>query len=347
MKTVRKPEKILLSGIRTTGPLHLGHYVGALSLWLPFQKTHQCFFLLADIQGLTTHFDNPERIRQSVTEVALDFLGVGLDPSLLDVHFVVQSMLEERAALYEVFQLITNLAELERNPTIKEELEQLRARKQSVNFGFIGYPCSQAADILFVTPLPPHHPEDELVVPVGEDQKPHLELTNVIARRFNHQYGKVFVPCRYLSGETPRLIGTDGKAKMSKSLGNAIQLKDSADVVTKQVMNMFTDPEKLRKGDPGHPEGCPAFQYFQTFAGADQSGRATRCRSGELGCVECKRELALVINKVLDPIRERRNKFEAQPEKILQFLRDGTEVARERAQKTMSAVRRAMRIDYY
>lgn len=347
MKNMEKPEKILLSGIRPTGPLHLGHYVGALKLWLPFQATHECFFLLADVQGLTTHFNEPERIRQSVMEVALDFLAVGLDPTLPNVHFVIQSMVEERAALYEVFQLITNLAELERNPTIKDELKQLRDRGQTINFGFIGYPCSQAADILFATPLPPHHQEDDLVVPVGEDQKPHLELTNVLARRFNRQYDKVFTTCRYLAGETPRLVGTDGRAKMSKSLGNAIQLQDTSDVLNKKVMGMFTDPQKQRKGDSGHPESCPVYQYFQTFSDIDQSDRVNRCRAGNLGCVECKRELTGVLNKMLEPIRVRRAEFENQPNKVLQFLYEGTVKARERAKQTMASVRRAMHIDYF
>ncbi len=281
-------------------------------------------------------------------EVVLDFLAVWLDPTLPNVHFVIQSMVEDRAALYEVLQLITNLAELERNPTIKDELKQLKNRGQSTNFGFIGYPCSQAADILFVTPLPPHHKDDDLVVPVGEDQKPHLELTNDLAKRFNHMFGKVFIPCRCLTGETPRLVGTDGQAKMSKSIGNAIQLKDDADTLIKKVTGMFTDPLRQRKGDSGHPEGCPVYKYFQTFAQEDnQNERAAQCRSGKLGCVECKKELADVLNKLLDPIRQRRIVFENQPEKVLQFLREGTEIARERARKTMSFVRRVMHIDYY
>jgi len=348
MKKVEKPEKIMFSGIRPTGPLHLGHLIGALKLWLPFQKTHECFFFLADIQGLTTHFNESERIRKSLMEVALDFLSAGLSPELPNVHFVVQSMIEERAALYEILQLITNLAELERNPTIKDELKQLKDRGQSINFGFIGYPCSQAADILFVSPLPPHHKEDDLVIPVGEDQKPHLELTNDLARRFNQQFGNVFITCRYLAGETPRLIGTDGQAKMSKSLGNAIQLKDSSENVLEKVMKMFTDPTKQRKGDPGHPKECPVYKYFQTFlTDVDQNERATKCSSGKLGCVECKRELSIVLNEMLEPIRIRRSIFEKEPEKVLQFLREGTEVARERAKKTMAAVRNAMRIDYY
>jgi len=333
--------KRILTGIRTTGPLHLGHYVGALRQWVPLQEDYECFFLLADIQALTTHVNRPSVIEESVREVALDWIGVGLDPTRKNVHFVLQSGVPELTELTVYFSMLVRHKEILRNPTIKAELAQLGA---DPTVGFMTYPVSQAADILLFTPYPPRK-GDELLVPVGEDQVPHLEGTNRVARSFNQRYGCVFLECTAKVGEVGRLPGTDGKGKMSKSLGNVIQLKDDPDSVCRQVMKMFTDPEKLRKGDAGHPERCPVYLYHQAFGNPSRlDDRAARCRSGELGCVECKRELVRALNTFLDPIRARRKEAEQMP--LGEFLREGTEKAREIGQVTMAAVRKAMHLNY-
>ena len=335
--------KRILTGIRPTGALHLGHYVGALRQWVQLQNDYECFFLMADVQALTTHADRPAVIEDAVREVVLDWIGVGLDPTRPNVHFVLQSGVPELTELTVYFTMLVRHSEVLRNPTVKAEMAQL-GKKKGPTLGFISYPVSQAADILLFTPYPPRK-GDELLVPVGEDQVPHLEGTNVVARRFNRQYGKVFLPCTPLVGGVGRLPGTDGKDKMSKSLGNVIQLKDDPDTVRKQVMQMFTDETKLRKGDPGHPEKCPVYLYHRTLGdSATLEDRASHCRSGELGCVECKEDLAKAINAFLDPIRARRAEAEKMP--LGDYLREGTEKAREIAQVTMEAVRKAMHLDY-
>ncbi len=333
--------KRILTGIRPTGALHLGHYAGALKQWVLFQEEYECFFLIADIQALTTHVDRPTLIEKAVREVMLDWISVGLDPTKPNVHFVLQSNLPELAELTTYFTMLVPFSEIEKNPTIKAE----RAQSDSApTTGFMIYPVSQAADILLFTPYPPQE-KDELLVPVGEDQVPHLEGTNRIARRFNRRYERVFLECAPKVGKIGRLPGTDGQAKMSKSLGNVILLKDNPDTVEKLVMKMFTDEKKARKGDPGHPEKCPTYLYHQTFG--DQKtleGRASRCQSGRLGCVECKKDLVRVLNTFLDPIRARRKKAESAP--LGKYLREGTEKAREIGQVTMKAVRQAMHLDY-
>ena len=333
--------KRVLTGIRPTGPLHLGHYVGALSQWIPLQDDYECFFLIADVQALTTHINQPAVIEEAVREVMLDWIAVGLDPIRPNVHFVLQSGVPQLTELTTYFSMLVPFSEIERNPTIKEERKRLGSEP---TVGFMGYPVSQAADILLFTPYPPGK-EDELLVPVGEDQVPHLEGTNRIARRFNRRYGKVFLGCTPKVGKVGRLPGTDGQAKMSKSLRNVIQLKDVPETVQRQVMRMFTDPKKARQGDPGHPEGCPVYLYHQAFGNlATLDERAKRCRLGELGCVECKQNLVEVLNAFLDPIRKRRAEAEEMP--LGKYLREGTEYAREVGQVTMAAVRKAMHLNY-
>ncbi|PIU75576.1 MAG: tryptophan--tRNA ligase [Candidatus Portnoybacteria bacterium CG06_land_8_20_14_3_00_39_12] len=333
--------KRILTGIRPTGPLHLGHYVGALEQWVQLQDEYECFFLIADVQALTTHIDRPEVIEESVKEVVLDWIAVGLDPTKPNVHFVLQSSVPELTELTTYFTMLAPFSEMEGNPTIKEEKENLKSPPTA---GFMIYPVSQAADILLFTPYPPEK-EDKLLVPVGKDQIPHLEGTNRIARRFNRQYGGVFVECTPKVGQVGRLVGTDGQAKMSKSLGNAISLKDDADLVRRQVMKMFTDKTKLRKGDPGHPDECPVYLYRQAFGDvALLVERAAKCRSGELGCVQCKKDLAEALNAFLEPIRTRRREAENMP--LDRYLKEGTEKAREVGQITMKAVRSAMHLDY-
>ena len=334
--------KRVLTGIRPTGPLHLGHYVGALQQWVPLQEEgYECYFLIADVQALTTHADRPALIEAAVREVVLDWIAVGLDPTRSNVHFVLQSAVPELAELTAYFAMLVPFSELERNPTIRAERAQLRSDPTA---GFMIYPVSQAADILLFTPYPPGD-GDELLVPVGEDQVPHLEETNRIAWRFNRRYGRVFLECTPMVGEVGRLPGTDGQAKMSKSLGNVIQLKDSPQVVHQQVMRMFTDPRRPRRSDPGHPDNCPVYLYHRAFGKQDSlNDRALRCRRGSLGCVECKEELSGTLNMFLDPIRMARAEAEGLP--LGRYLDDGTNCAREVGQVTMSAVREAMYLNY-
>lgn len=330
----------ILTGIRPTGALHLGHYIGALKQWVQFQEEYECFFLIADVQALTTHIDRPKLIEEAVREVILDFIGVGLDPTRNNVYFALQSGIPELTELTTYFTMLIPFTAMEHNPTIRAERKQLR----SPTAGFMIYPISQAADILLFTPYPPQA-KDKLLVPVGEDQIPHLEETNKIARKFNQLYERVFLECTPKVGDVGRLVGTDGKDKMSKSLNNVIQLKDDADMVKKKVSKMFTDPKKIRSGDPGHPDGCPVYLYHQTFG--DKLGlatRATRCQKGSLGCVECKKELTEILNAFLDPIRARRTEAEKMP--LGEFLIQGTQKARRVGALTMKAVRKAMHLDY-
>jgi len=331
----------ILTGIRPTGALHLGHYVGALKQWVSLQEEYECFFLIADVQALTTHVDQPKLIEEAVREVVLDFMAVGLDPTRRNVHFVLQSAIPELTELTTYFTMLVPFTAMEHNPTIRAERKQLRSAPTA---GFMIYPISQAADILLFTTYPPQK-YDRLLVPVGEDQIPHLEETNKIARRFNKLYEPVFLQCTPKVGDVGRLVGTDGKDKMSKSLGNVILLKDEADTVRKQVGKMFTDPEKQRKGEPGHPDKCPVYLYHQTFGDVTNlETRADGCCKGYLGCVECKKDLAEALNAFLGPIRAKRAEVEKMP--LGDFLRQGNQEARNIGTITMQAVRKAMHLDY-
>jgi len=334
--------KRILTGMRPTGALHLGHYVGALKQWLEFQQEeYECFFLIADVQALTTHIDRPRVIEESVREVVLDWLGVGLDPTRPNVHFVLQSSVRELTELTAYFTMLVPFTRMEHNPTIRAELNNL---KGSPTVGFMIYPVSQAADVLFFSPHPPHE-GDELLVPVGEDQIPHLEDTNQIARQFNNLYGETFLECKPRVGEIGRLPGIDGKSKMSKSLGNAIQLKDDSQTVQRLVSKMFTDPKKLHSGDAGHPQQCPVYLYHSALSALNLlGGRAVRCESGELNCVECKKELVGTLNGFLGPIRIRRAEAEKAP--LDMYLRQGTEKARDIGRNMMAVVRHVMHLDY-
>jgi len=333
--------KRILTGIRPTGALHLGHYIGALKQWVPLQEEYECFFLIADVQALTTHIDKPELIEKAVREVMLDWIAVGLDPTRDNVNFVLQSRVTDLTELTTYFTMLVPFSDMEKNPTIKEERADLRSRPTA---GFMIYPISQAADILLFVPYP-FDEKNELLVPVGEDQVPHLEGTNKIARRFNNRYGKVFIECTPKVGEVGRLPGTDGQSKMSKSLGNVIMLKDGPEKVKGSVMKMFTDPEKVRKYDPGHPKDCPVYLYHKAFGDQDTiHSRAARCESGALGCVECKKDLIVSLNEFLGPIRKKRKQAEKAP--LGKYLSEGTKKACEIGEKTMEEVRKVMHLDY-
>lgn len=334
--------KRILTGDRPTGKLHLGHYVGSLKNRVKLQNEYDTFIMVADVQALTDNFENPEKVSSNVLEVTMDNLAVGLDPK--KVTFLIQSQIAEIAELTIFFMNLVTMARLQRNPTVKDEIQQ-KGFEGDIPVGFVNYPISQAADILaFKANL----------VPVGEDQKPMLELTREIARRFNSIYGEVFSEPDIKVGEVGRLVGTDGNAKMSKSLGNVIFLADSSEEVEKKVMAMYTDPTRLHITDPGHVEGNPVFVYLDAFGstsspqvGHEIDDYKNRYRAGQVGDIEVKKYLIQVLNNFLDPIRKRRAEYENQPELVEKILKEGTEKAREEAQKTLREVKKAMKLDYF
>jgi tryptophanyl-tRNA synthetase len=329
--------KTILTGDRPTGRLHLGHYVGSLKNRVSLQHEYDTFVLIADVQALTDNFEHPELLRDNVTQVMLDYLAVGLDPE--KVKFVVQSMVPELAELTVYFMNLVTVATLERNPTVKEEIKQ-RNFTRGVPVGFWSYPISQAADI---TIFKAH------LVPVGEDQLPMIEQAREIVRRFNHLYGRVLIEPRAMVGEVARLPGTDGGAKMSKSLNNCIYLSDSAETLRKRVMSMYTDPTRIHPTDPGHVEGNPVFIYHDAFNPDKAQVEELKARyvKGAVGDVEVKQRLFEALARLLEPIRERRAQFEAQPARVREILMEGTRRGRAVAQETMREVRAAMKLTYF
>jgi len=328
--------KRILTGIRPTGALHLGHYAGALENWVRLQKEYECFFLIADYQ-VSDYADDIDRVRESVWEVALDWLAVGLDPE--GSHFVIESMVPQHTELSVLLSWFIPLGRLQRNPTLKAEMDDLDLGKKGVPVGFFIYPVMQVANIL----MPRAH-----LVPVGEDQLPHIEMTREVARKFNRDFGEVFPEPEGLVGRVRRLVGVDGQAKMSKSLDNAIYLKDDAETVRRKVMSMYTDPTRLRATDPGHVEGNPVFMYHDAFnPDIDEvNDLKERYVRGAVGDVEVKKKLVVAINNLLEPIRERRAHFEAHPALVSDALEEGSRVGREVAESTMVAVRTALRLNY-
>lgn len=338
-------KSIVLTGIRPTGALHLGHYVGALKQWVPLQYEHECYFLVADVQALTTHADNPQLIQDSVRQVVLDFIAIGLDPGRSNVHFVLQSAIPELTELTVYLSMVTPFSWMESNPTIKSEKEMLLSQNKSVTTGFMYYPVSQAADVLFVSP-DPSVSKEPILVPVGEDQVPHLRGTNNIAKAFNRVYGDCFVMCEPLVGEIGRLVGTNGKEKMSKSLGNAIFLGDSPEMVRKHVKGMFTDPKRLHPTDRGTVEGNPVFIYHDAFNPNKEEVEdlKARYRLGKVGDVEVKDKLNIALQAFLEPIRERR--INAEKKDLESIIAHGTYQARKLAIKTLERTRSLMHINY-
>ena len=323
----------VLTGDRPTGPLHLGHYVGSLINRLRLQEECECFFIVADLHTLTTR---PEKaaiaeVARNVREIVLDYLAVGIDPQRSAI--LLQSAVSETYELNLIFEMLVSLPRLERIPSLKE---MARAANLDVfPFGLLGYPVLQAADILL--------PRADLV-PVGKDNEAHIEIAREIARRFNHLYGEIFPIPESLIGDVPTLVGTDGQARMSKSLGNAIFLSDDASVVAQKGMRMYTDPKRVRSDIPGRVEDNPVFIYHRAF-NADQGEVAdleNRYRRGAVGDVEVKERLIRALNAFLDPLRERRQVFAAREGLVEEVLEQGTARAREEAAKTMSLVREAM-----
>lgn len=342
-QTAAGGKKRILTGDRPTGRLHLGHYAGSLQNRVALQHQYETYILIADVQALTDNFETPEILKANIREVVLDYLAVGLDPK--QCAFVVQSLVPEIAELTVYYLNLVTLARVERNPTVKTEIKQKFGNE--VPMGFVCYPVSQCADI---TAFGAH------LVPVGDDQAPMIELTRDIAGRFNHYYGETLVLPEGLYSKVSRLPGTDGQAKMSKTLGNTIMLSDDADTVKKKVMGMFTDPNRIRGTEPGTVEGNPVFTYLDAFhpdkalieelkeryraGGADEKGKPL------LGDVVVKRQLIDALNALLDPMRARRAEFERDDAYVWDVVRDGTARGRARAGEVMDGVRKAMKLNY-
>lgn len=324
-------KKIVLSGARPTGDIHLGNYFGALHNWVKLQEQYDCYFFIADWHALTTGYADTEKLRDNSVSLMADFIACGLDPEKSVIF--MQSLIPEHAELFLLFSMNTPLSWLERCPTYKDQLNQLK-EKDITTYGFLGYPCLQAADILMYLAD---------FVPVGEDQLPHLELTREIARRFNHLYGETFPEPQPLLTASKVLPGTDGR-KMSKSYGNTIAFADTPEEVRKKVMNMVTDPARIRKTDPGHPEICSVYAFHKVFSELEYEEIGAACRAGEIGCVQCKKKLAEKLAEFHTPIYEKRTALLENPEQLEAYIEQGSVKAREIAAKTMKQVRAAVKI---
>lgn len=328
---------IILTGDRPTGKLHLGHFIGSLLNRVKLQESCQQYVMIADVQALTDNFEHPEKIRENVFEVMCDYLAVGIDPE--KTTFLLQSMLPALPELTQYYMNLVTVARLERNPTVKAEIKQKNMEK-SLPVGFFTYPISQVADITaFKANL----------VPVGEDQLPMIEQTNEVVRSFNRIYKKdVLVEAKALVPKVARLAGLDGQAKMSKSLGNCIYLGDSADDLAKKVKSMYTDPDHIKVSDPGKIEGNTVFEYLDAFDTDTQKVAELKAhyQKGGLGDMVVKNYLLEVLNGLLEPIRERRKQFENDKEGVMKILLNGTKVAHEVTQKTLTEVKEAMFLNY-
>jgi len=330
-------KKIILTGDRPTGPLHIGHYIGSLANRVKLQDMYKQYVLIADMQALTDNYDNPQKVRDNILQVALDYLAVGIDPQKSTIF--IQSMIPQIAELAIIYLNLVTVSRLKRNPTVKTEIKQ-RGFGENVPAGFLIYPVHQAADITVVKGT---------LVPVGDDQLPLIEQANEIVRTFNRIYNcSVLKEAEAMISPVSRLTGIDGKAKMSKSLGNALFLSDPADVVVKKVMSMYTDPDHLRASDPGKIEGNVVFTYLDAFdADKDQvQEMKEHYQRGGLGDVVVKKRLIEVLNNLLEPMRNRRADYAKDPAAVMKILFEGTDRTREVAEQTMKEVRAAMCLDY-
>lgn len=332
--------KRILTGDRPTGRLHIGHYFGSLKKRVEMQNSgeYDMYILIADVQALTDNFNNPEKVRNNVRQLAMDYLACGIDPSKTTIY--IQSMIPETAELTVYYSNLVSIARLERNPTVKTELAQKRnVFGENVTYGFLGYPVSQAADITTF--------EGELV-PAGEDQEPLIEQAREIVRKFNSIYGDVLVEPKIVLSEGKRIKGLDGNEKMGKSLGNAIYLSDTEEEITKKVMSAVTDPNRIKKDDLGNPDICMVAYYHNLFTDSEDVKKiCEECRAGKRGCVACKKQLAKNIIEYLRPIREKRKYYEENIELVDEILKEGTEKARKTAKETMKKVKSAMKLDYF
>ncbi len=324
-------KKRILSGMRPTGKLHLGNYVGALENWIRLQDEYESFHFIADWHMLTTDLDHTSGISNNSIEVVIDWLSAGLDPQKSPLF--IQSHIKEHAELHLLFSMLVTVPRLQRNPTVKEQARDLHL-EQNMSYGHLGYPILQAADILI-------YKAD--AVPVGEDQAPHVEITREIARRFNNQYGLVFPEPETILTKFSRLPGLDGR-KMSKSLNNTIFLSDSPDEIKKKMMTGYTDPKKIRLTDPGDPDGCVVFAYHQKFSPQDCDQIAKDCRSGKIGCVDHKKDVARLVTDQLAFFREKRGYYESHQKEVEEIIAEGDRRAKKVAHSTMSDVYKAMQM---
>lgn len=331
-------KKVILTGERPTGPLHLGHYVGSLQNRVKLQNEYNMFIMSADVQALTDNFENPQKIRDNVFEVILDNLAVGIDPKITKLF--IQSQVPELTELTTYYMNLVTVARLERNPTIKTEIAQ-KGFEDSVPAGFLCYPVSQASDITAF---------GAEVVPVGDDQLPLLEQTNEIVRRFNRIYKTdVLKECEAYLSKCTRLIGTDGNAKMSKSLGNTIYLKDGVDVIKQKVMSMYTDPNHIKVEDAGKVEGNTVFTYLDIFDEnkTEVEELKNQYRKGGLGDVKIKKRLADILISMLEPIQKLRKEYENNMDEVYKIVKNSNQIAREKAGETLKNVRKAIGINYF
>ncbi|MDH3356909.1 MAG: tryptophan--tRNA ligase [Desulfobacteraceae bacterium] len=325
-------KKRILSGMRPTGPLHLGNLHGALANWVNMQEQYDCFFFIADWHALTSDYEDTGHISEYVRNMLIDWLSSGLLPDKSTLF--IQSRIKEHAELFLVLSMITPVPWLERNPTYKDQIVQL-SNKDLSTFGFLGYPVLQAADIIMYKAYG---------VPVGVDQVPHVEITREIARRFNHFYGEVFPEPESILTQTPKILGID-RRKMSKSYNNAIFLSDSPDEIAAKVSKMLTDPQRARKSDPGDPDVCNVYEFHKLYSDNQTVERINQeCRTAEIGCVECKKIMARYLINALEPMREKRIYYETRPHLVDEIIVDGCEKARKVAQQTMAEVKAAIKM---
>ena len=324
--------KRIVSGMRPTGNLHLGHVHGALNNWRSLQKDYRCFYFIADWHALTSEYEHTEIIKEGIKDIIIDWITVGLDPE--KSVFFVQSSIKEHAELHLILSMITPLSWLERNPTYKEQLKEM-AQKNLYTYGFLGYPVLQAADILMYKA---HG------VPVGEDQSPHVEMTREIARRFNHLYSNTFPLPETLLTPEAKILGMD-RRKMSNSYNNAIFISDSKKIVARKVANMITDPQRARRSDPGRPGFCNVFTFHELYTDKEMVKEINEgCRKASIGCVDCKKMMATNLNKALEPKIDKRMELKANPEIIENIIDEGNKKALKIAKNTMEEVREAVKI---
>lgn len=333
-------KKIIITGDRPTGNLHLGHYFGSLQNRVKMQKDYETYILIADVQALTDNFNNPEKVRKNVKELTLDYLAAGIDPKYSNIY--IQSLIPETAELTVYFSNLVSVARLYRNPTTKFESKQKETlfgeNAESITYGFLGYPVSQAADITIL---------DGDIVPVGDDQLPHIEQTRELVRKFNNIYGETLKEPQAVLSKNPRIKGLDGNDKMSKSLNNCIYLVDSEEVVNKKIMSAVTDPNKIKKDDPANPDVCMVYYYHKLVGNKNCENICAECKKGARGCVACKKELVTEMMNLLRPIQEKRKYYEEHPEEVEQILKDGTKAAKAKAEEVMKRIRKSMDLDYF
>ncbi len=324
-------KKRILTGDRTTGKLHLGHYAGSLLSRVQLQEEYEEFILLADVQALTTHFNNPELINSSICDVAMDNLSVGLDPE--KVTFIQQSMIPSIAELTIFYSMLVTVNQLRHNPTIKTEANNYGYKE--LTYGFLGYPVSQTADITFC---------NADIVPVGEDQIPHIELARKIVRKFNDMYGTEITEPQYKLSAVSRLPGLDGNSKMGKSLGNAVYLSDTEEVLNEKIRNAVTDTNRISVKIPGNPDVCTVYTYHKAFNSGEAENVCSMCRNAQMGCVACKKMLMQRMNEILAPVRERRHYYEEHLDEVKDIIHTGTAKANKIGNENISRIKEKMHI---